>query len=56
MLAEVNNVSSDEAIELIGLLVVIACLVAAGVAAWRSLWVAAGGLVVVAIVAAFLLL
>lgn len=56
MLAEVHNVSSDDAINFIGIIVVIACLIAAGVAAWRALWIAAGGLLVVAIVAAFLLL
>lgn len=48
--------SAHSAVFLIGVLIVVGCLIAAGVAAFRSLWVAAGALLAVAIVAAFLLL
>jgi uncharacterized membrane protein len=41
---------------LFGVLIVVGCLIAAGVAAFRSLWVAALALLAVAIVTAFLLL
>lgn len=41
---------------IVGLLLVLGCLVAAAVAAWRSAWVACAALVVVAIVAGYLLL
>ena len=56
LIAEIGRGDTHELIWVIGLLLVLGCLVAAAVAAWRSLWVAAGCLVVVAIVAGFLLL
>jgi hypothetical protein len=57
LLARVNdNVSSEDVITFLGLIIVVGCLIAAGVAAFRSLWIATGLLVLVAIVAAFLLL
>jgi uncharacterized membrane protein len=40
----------------LGIIIVIGCLIAAGVAAFRSLWIAALVLLAVAVVAAFLLL
>jgi hypothetical protein len=40
----------------LGLIIVVGCLIAAGVAAFRSLWIAALVLLAVAVVAAFLLL
>jgi hypothetical protein len=49
-------VSSTGALVLIGWLIVIGCLIAAGVAAWRAAWVVTGLLLVVAIIAAALLL
>jgi uncharacterized membrane protein len=54
MLAAVHGTHAP--LTLIGVLIVIGCLIAAGVAAFRSLWVAALALLAVAIVAAFLLL
>jgi hypothetical protein len=54
LLAELAG--EGEALGLLGLLLVLGCLVAAAVAAWRQAWIAAGGLVVVAIVAGALLL
>lgn len=56
MLAEVNNVSSSEALELIGILLVIGCLAGAAYMAYLRNALATGLLVLVAIVAAFLLL
>lgn len=57
VLAELNNdVSSGDALLFVGILLVIGCLVAAAVAAWRAAWIPAGALLLVAIVAAFLLL
>lgn len=55
-LAEVNNVSSEDAIEAIGFIFILACLIAALVAGFRQLWIACGCCVVVAIIAGFLLL
>lgn len=52
----IATVSNAGALALIGWLIVLGCLVAAGVAAWRAAWIAAGALLVVAIVAAALLL
>jgi uncharacterized membrane protein len=40
----------------LGIIIVVGCLIAAGVAAFRSLWIAALVLLAVAVVAAFLLL
>lgn len=56
MLAEVNNVSSDEAIEIFAFIFVLVCLIAAAVAGFRQLWIACGCCVFVAIIAALLLL
>lgn len=56
MLAEVNDVSSGEALELVGILLVVCCLIGAGYMAYLRNALACGLLVVVAIVAAFLLL
>lgn len=56
LLAARDHVSQDDAVFWIGLLIVVGCLVAAGIAAFRSLWIAAGACLLVAIVAAFLLL
>jgi hypothetical protein len=58
MLAEVNNnVSVEDVVSFVGLLIVIGCLIAAAVVAFRSAsWIAVGLLLLVAIVAAFLLL
>lgn len=52
----VHERSSAELLSLVGVLIVIGCLVAAGVAAWRALWIASGCLLVVALVAGYLLL
>jgi hypothetical protein len=56
LLAEIGRGDTGELVWIVGLLLVLGCLVAAAVAAWRSLWVAAACLVVVALVAGFLLL
>jgi hypothetical protein len=56
MLAEVNNVSEGEALNLIGILLVIACLCGAGYMAYLRNALACALLIVVAIVAAVLLL
>jgi hypothetical protein len=56
MLAEVNNVSSEDAVTLIGILLVVCCLIGAGYMAYLQNALACGLLIVVAIVAAFLLL
>jgi hypothetical protein len=48
--------STAALLNLIGWLIVIACIIAAGVAAWTDRWLAVALLVVVAIVAAALLL
>lgn len=51
-----KDVSADEALELIGIILVIACLAGAAYAAWLRNVVATVLLIVVAIVVAFLLL
>ena len=47
---------ASEAIWVLGVVLVLACLAGAGVAAWRQLWVACGLLLLVALVAGVLLL
>jgi hypothetical protein len=54
MLAEIGGTS--DAVDLLGLLLVLACLAAAAVAGWRQAWIACGCLIVVAIIAGALLL
>jgi hypothetical protein len=56
LVARVSHVSEADALFWLGVLVVLGCLVAAGVAAWRGLWLVVGLLLVVAIVAGVLLL
>ena len=56
LFAALHHVSAGDALFWIGVLIVVGCLIGAGVAAYRALWVACGLLVLVAIVAAFLLL
>lgn len=56
VLAKVNNVKLDDIVTVAGLVIVIGCLIGAGFAAFRQLWIAVGLLVLVAIIAAFLLL
>lgn len=48
--------STADLLNVLGLLLVLGCLVAAGVAAWRAAWIAVGCLLVVAIITAYLLL
>lgn len=50
-----NDVNADDLLELVGILIILGCLVAAGVAAWRGVWIATLALCGVAIVTAFLL-
>jgi hypothetical protein len=54
LLAEISG--EGEAIDLLALLFVLGCLVAAAVAGWRQAWIACGCLVAVAIIAGALLL
>lgn len=56
LLARVNHVSESDALFWLGALVVVGCIIAAAVAAWRGLWIAVALLVLVAIIAAVLLL
>lgn len=51
-----GSAAADTLAYLIALIIVIGCLVAAGVSAYRGAWIAAGALCLVAIVAAVLLL
>lgn len=53
--AVVHHVSADAALTWIGLVVVLGCLIAAGVAAWRAAWVVVGLLLLVALVTAILI-
>lgn len=52
----VNHVSGDQALNLVGIILVVACLAGAAYAAWLRNVVATVLLIVVAIVVAFLLL
>jgi hypothetical protein len=56
LLAEVHHVSQADALFWIGVIIVVACLAAAGYAAYLARWIAALVLLLVAVVAAFLLL
>lgn len=56
MVASLHHLSTGDAETLLGLLIVVGCLIAAGVLAFRSAWIAALALCGVAIVAALLLL
>jgi hypothetical protein len=56
MLADVNNVSSEEAVEVFTFLFIFACLIAAAVAAWRGLWIVVACLAAVALITAVILL
>jgi hypothetical protein len=56
VLAEVNNVSSEEAVEIFAFIFVLVCLIAALVAGFRQLWIACACCVGVALIAGILLL
>lgn len=56
MLAEVSNLSGDEALNLIGIILVVACLIGAGYMAYLRNALACGLLIVVALFSALLLL
>lgn len=56
MLFAVKHASEGDIESFAGLAIVIGCLIAAGFAAFRQLWIAVGLLVLVAIIAAYLLL
>jgi hypothetical protein len=55
-IAALHHVEAGDVLFWLGVLIVLACLVGAGFAAWRALWLVVVLLLIVAIVAAFLLL